>query len=327
MIQDPSKTLAVAREALRAELEKVVVGQREAAELLFLTMLCGGHALLLGVPGVGKTLMSSALARALHLDFHRIQFTPDLMPADITGAEIIEEDGGPGRHRRTVMPGPIFANVVLADEINRTPPKTQAALLQAMQEGEVTIGRETHRLPRPFLVLATQNPIEMEGTYPLPEAQLDRFLCCIQVGYPSAEEELAIALSAPAAKLDTISAVLTAEAILPLQQAVRDVPVANDVAAYAVRLVGATRPTAALAGVTEYLECGASPRASQALVLGAKARAMLHGRAHVDFADVRALAPAVLRHRLVLNFRARAEKVDANILVSRVLDHTSTETK
>src|ERR1700677_687978 len=179
----PSASLATARDALRAEIAKCIIGQQDAAELLFLTLLCGGHALLLGVPGVGKTLLSATLARALRLEFHRVQFTPDLMPADITGSEVLEEEPGTGRFHRVVMPGPVFTNVLLADEINRTPPKTQAALLQAMQEGEVTIGRETHRLQPPFLVLATQNPIEMEGTYPLPEAQLDRFLCCIRIEY------------------------------------------------------------------------------------------------------------------------------------------------
>jgi len=317
---------ASARAALRTELNKCIVGQQDAAEMLFLTLLCGGHALLLGVPGVGKTLMSAALARALRLEFHRIQFTPDLMPADITGAEVLEEDPSTGRHRRVTMPGPLFANIVLADEINRTPPKTQAALLQAMQEGEVTIGRETHRLRPPFVVLATQNPIEMEGTYPLPEAQLDRFLCCIRVNYPTAEEELSIATNAPAAALDTIQPVLGPDDILALQKTVKAVPVATDVARYAVKLTAATRPqSGSIEGVTAYIECGASPRASQALVLAGKARALLHGRHHVDFADIKALAPAILRHRLVLNFRARAEKVDADTVISRILNAVAAE--
>lgn len=323
-----SSTLAAARDALRAEFSKCVIGQTDAAEMLFLTLLCGGHALLLGVPGVGKTLMSATLAKALHLEFHRVQFTPDLMPSDITGTEVLEEDPATGRFRRTVMPGPIFANILLADEINRTPPKTQAALLQAMQEGQVTIGRETHHLKPPFLVLATQNPIEMEGTYPLPEAQLDRFLCCIRVAYPTQAEELSIALNAPGGALKDVNAVLDPDQILSLQQAVREVPVATDVARYAVRLVSATRPENGLTeGITDYLECGASPRASQALVQAGKARALLHGRAHVDFADIKALAPAILRHRLVLNFKARAEKIDADTLITKILNHIPTDPK
>ncbi|WP_009965518.1 MULTISPECIES: AAA family ATPase [Verrucomicrobium] len=323
---DPAARLFAAREALRSEMKKCVVGQEETAELLLLTLLCRGHALLLGVPGVGKTLMSAALAKALHLEFHRVQFTPDLMPGDITGTEVLEEDPSTGRYQRIVMPGPLFANVLLADEINRTPPKTQAALLQAMQEGQVTIGRETYTLPSPFLVLATQNPIEMEGTYPLPEAQLDRFFFCIRVNYPDQEDELAIAMNAPGSALAAVNAVLDAEALKALQESVQAVPISTDVGRYAVRLASATRPqTSNVPGVTEFIECGASPRASQALVLAGKARALLNGRAHVDFADIRALAPAVLRHRLVLNFRARAEKVDADAIVAKLLQQVSQE--
>ena len=317
---NPAQQLSAAREALRAEFAKCIVGQDQTAEMLFLTLLCGGHALLLGVPGVGKTLMSATLSRALHLEFHRVQFTPDLMPADITGSEVLEEDAATGRFRRMVMPGPIFANVLLADEINRTPPKTQAALLQAMQEGEVTIGRETHKLKPPFLVLATQNPIEMEGTYPLPEAQLDRFLCCIKVGYPTVDEEVAIATTGPAGALGDVKPVLGPDEILAFQQAVRAVPIADDVARYAVRLAVSTRTGSAPDGVAEFIECGASPRASQSLVLAGKARALLHGRVHVDFADIKALAPAILRHRIVLNFRARAERLDADQIISRLLE-------
>jgi MoxR-like ATPase len=326
MSTESATKLANARAALLGELNKVIVGQTDAAEMLFLTLLCGGHALLLGVPGVGKTLMSATMAKALQLEFHRVQFTPDLMPADITGTEVLEDDPVTGRFRRVVMQGPIFANILLADEINRTPPKTQAALLQAMQEGQVTIGRETHHLKPPFLVLATQNPLEMEGTYPLPEAQLDRFLCCIKVDYPTAEEELTIATTGPAGKLDSVTPVLGPEDILALQQSIRAVPIAADVARYAVKLVGATRPQSSkIEGITEYLECGASPRASQSLVLAGKARALLHGRVHVDFADIQALAPSILRHRLVLNFRARAEKVDADTIVTRLLKAVSPE--
>jgi len=324
----PSASLVAARDLFRAEISKCIVGQHEAAELLFLTLLCGGHALLLGVPGVGKTLLSATLARALRLEFHRVQFTPDLMPADITGSEVLEEDPATGRFHRVVMHGPVFANVLLADEINRTPPKTQAALLQAMQEGEVTIGRETHRLKPPFLVLATQNPIEMEGTYPLPEAQLDRFLCCIRVEYPSLEDEISVATTGPAAAIGTVNPVLGPEEIIAFQSDVRAVPIAQDVAHYAVRLVCATRPGlpgGAPAGVAEYIECGASPRASQALVQAARARALLYGRVHVDFADIRALAPHILRHRIVPNFRARAERVDTDQLIAQVTEHVKTE--
>ena len=317
---NPAQELSAARDALRAEFSKCIIGQEETAEMLFLTLLCGGPALLLGVPGVGKTLMSATLSRALHLEFHRVQFTPDLMPADITGSEVLVEEATTGRYRRVVMPGPIFANVLLADEINRTPPKTQAALLQAMQEGEVTIGRETHKLKPPFLVLATQNPIEMEGTYPLPEAQLDRFLCCIKVGYPTPEEELTIATTGPAGALHEVKPVLGPEQILGFQRAVRSVPIAKDVARYAVKLCVSTRVGNAPEGVAEFIECGASPRASQSLVLAAQARALLHGRVHVDFADIRALAPSILRHRLVLNFRARAERLDADQIIARLLD-------
>ena len=319
---DPIAQLSTAREALRAELRKCIVGQEETAELLLIALLCRGHALLLGVPGVGKTLLSATLARALHLEFHRVQFTPDLMPGDITGTEVLEEDPTTGRYQRVIMQGPIFANVLLADEINRTPPKTQAALLQAMQEGSVTIGRQTYPLPAPFMVLATQNPIEMEGTYPLPEAQLDRFFFCIRVAYPKLDEELAIAMNSPGNALSTVNAVLDANALHALQRTVQAVPIASDVGRYAVRLASSTRPqNDKVAGVTEFIECGASPRASQALVLAGKARALLNGRAHVDFADIRALAPAVLRHRLVLNFRARAEKVDADLLIQRLLEN------
>ncbi len=317
-----TRQCAEARDQLRHEMRKCIVGQDAVVELMFLTLLCNGHVLLLGVPGVAKTLMSAAMARALHLEFRRVQFTPDMMPADITGAEVLEEDETNKRFRRIVMPGPVFTNILLADEINRTPPKTQAALLQAMQEREVTIGRETYPLKPPFMVLATQNPLESEGTYPLPEAQLDRFFCCIRVGYPSPDEEVAIALNAPASHLGDVAPVLDAGQIAAMQQAVRSVPVANDVARYAVRLSGATRPgPGGLDGVATYLECGASPRASQALVLAGQARALLEGRAHVDFADIRTVAAAILRHRLVLNFRARAERVDADQLVERVLEN------
>ncbi len=319
--------LADAKKKIEEQIAQRVVGQQKVVELMLVSLLCNGHALLLGVPGVGKTLMASTLARVLDLEFQRIQFTPDLLPADITGTDVIEEAPDTGRRTRSFIRGPIFANFVLADEINRTPPKTQAALLQAMQEREVSVGRATYALDRPFMVLATQNPIEFEGTYPLPEAQLDRFMLCIRVGYPTPAEEEAIVLGTTGAEVLPISSVLSAKDIIDLQQLVRSVPVASDVIAYAVRLVGATRADAGTApdSVKKYLSCGASPRASQSLVLGAKARALLGGRFHVDFADIRALAPDVLRHRLVLNYRSRADKVTADDLVAKVIDAVTEE--
>lgn len=321
-----AKSLEEAHKKLRAEIRKRVVGQDETLELMMLALLCGGHALLLGVPGVGKTLMASSMAKALKLDFRRVQFTPDLMPSDITGAEVLEEDPVSRTYSRRFLPGPVFTNFLLADEINRTPPKTQAALLQAMQERQISIGRETYTLQPPFVVLATQNPIEMEGTYPLPEAQLDRFLFCIRVGYPTEDEEMAVVRETTGQKAGEILAVMTPEEIVGLQELVRGVPVADDVVRHAVRLVGATRPNtpAAVKEVTDYLEVGASPRASQTLILAAKARALLAGRVHVDFADVRAIALPVLRHRLVLNFKSRAEGLDADALIKRLLDKVPT---
>ena len=318
---DPSKKLAASREALQKEMQKCVVGQQDAADTMLLTLLCGGHALLLGVPGVGKTLMSAALSRALDLDFRRIQFTPDMMPADITGAEILEENAQ-GGFKRTMMQGPVFTNILLADEINRTPPKTQAALLQAMQEREVSVGRETYTLKPPFVVLATQNPLEMEGTYPLPEAQLDRFFCCIKISYPTPDEELTIATTGPGESLSSVKPVLKEADLLALQKAVDEVPLANDVARYAIDLVAATRPEGGRIpeDLAAYIDCGASPRASQAFIKGARARALMNGRAHVDFADITALAPEILRHRLILNFRARAEGMTPDDLIARLVD-------
>ena len=319
---DLASSLANAHEKLRAEMRKRVVGQDETLDLMMLALLCGGHALLLGVPGVGKTLMASTMAQALKLDFRRVQFTPDLMPADITGGEVLEEDPTSRSYSRRFLPGPVFTNFLLADEINRTPPKTQAALLQAMQEKQVSIGRETHFLKPPFVVLATQNPIEMEGTYPLPEAQLDRFLFCIRVGYPTEAEEMDIVRSTTSTATGAVEPVMTPEEIVALQTLVRGVPVSDEAVRHAVRLVGGTRPgtPTAVKEVTEYLEVGASPRASQTLILAAKARALLAGRVHVDFADIRALAAPVLRHRLVLNFKSRAESLDTDALVKRLLD-------
>lgn len=314
--------LRQAHDNLLAEIGKAVVGQREVLELAFISLLCRGHVLLLGLPGLGKTLMASTIAQTLDLDFCRIQFTPDLMPADITGTDVIEEDADSGRRFREFFPGPIFANMILADEINRTPPKTQAALLQAMQEHQVTVGRNTYDLPPPFMVMATQNPIELEGTYVLPEAQLDRFMFCVRVEYPSHEEEIQIVRGTTTNEVPDIRPVLSAAELLRLQHIIRGVPVADDVLDYAVRIVGATRPLeqgTAPESVQRYATYGASPRASQYLILGAKAKALLSHRYHVDFEDVRSMALPVLRHRLVLNFRSRADGVEADSLVADVL--------
>ncbi|MDX9981990.1 MAG: MoxR family ATPase [Lentisphaeria bacterium] len=320
--------LQQAHDRLMNEVGKVVYGQKEALELILISLLCRGHVLLLGLPGLGKTLMASSIARALDLEFCRIQFTPDLMPADITGTDIIEEDPESGRRIREFLPGPVFANLVLADEINRTPPKTQAALLQAMQEHQVTVGRNTYPLKPPFMVLATENPIEMEGTYVLPEAQLDRFMFCVRIAYPTPEEEASIVKGTTTNAVPDIARVMGAEELLQLQRIVRGVPVADDVVDYAVRLVGASRPGFSEftpENVGKYASVGGSPRASQYLILGAKARALLANRYHVDFADIRAVAPAVLRHRLVLNFRSRADRIDADALVAEILARVPTE--
>ncbi|MCS6912152.1 MAG: AAA family ATPase, partial [Myxococcota bacterium] len=292
-------------------------------------LLSRGHCLFVGVPGLAKTLLISTLAEALSLRFSRIQFTPDLMPSDITGTDILEEDHATGRRSFRFIPGPIFANIVLADEINRTPPKTQAALLQSMQEGRVTAGGQTHPLAPPFLVFATQNPIEQEGTYPLPEAQLDRFMFQVDVDYPALEEEVEIVKRGTSPYQPVIDKVLSPERILQLQELVLRVPAADHVIRYAVGLVHATRPqrgrngrsqsrTAAL--VNEYLAYGAGPRASQYLILGAKARALLQGRAAASVEDVRALARPILQHRLITNFHAEAEGVKPQALIEQLLE-------
>jgi MoxR-like ATPase len=308
-----------AQQAILREVRKVIVGQDEVVEHLLTALFANGHCLLVGVPGLAKTLLIRTLARVLDLEFRRIQFTPDLMPSDITGTEVLEERDG--RRVFRFIKGPVFANIVLADEINRTPPKTQAALLQAMQEHEVTAGGETHRLELPFFVLATQNPIELEGTYPLPEAQLDRFMFQVQVGYPSqADEERIVAETTGAAEADP-RPVLAGPEILALQHLVRRVPAAEHVVRYAVRLARATRPTEpeATEFVRNWLSWGAGPRASQYLILGAKTRAILQGRYAPGIDDVRALAPAVLRHRLVTNFNAEADGVRTDRIVSELL--------
>ncbi|MEM9656838.1 MAG: MoxR family ATPase [Planctomycetota bacterium] len=321
------RRLGAARDRVKDEVSKIVVGQEEVIDSLLIGLLCRGHILLFGVPGLGKTLMGRTLARTLEMDFRRIQFTPDLMPSDITGADVLEEEQTTGRYSVQFMRGPVFTNFLLADEINRTPPKTQAALLQAMQEREVSVGRETHMLAPPFFVVATQNPIEMEGTYPLPEAQLDRFMFNLRVRYPSIDEEVAIVKGTTSLHEAEASHILARPDVLRLQDLVRGVPVADDVVRFAARLVGASRPGEGeeLESVHRYVSYGASPRASQYLVLGGKARAVLDGRYHVDFADIRALAHAVLRHRLVLNFHARADNVDADALIDRLLDAVTDE--
>lgn len=316
--------LREAHSQLLAEASKVVYGQNHSIEFMLISMLCKGHVLLLGLPGLGKTLMANTMAKMLNLDFCRIQFTPDLMPSDITGTDVIEEDPDSGRRVRQFLRGPIFANLVLADEINRTPPKTQAALLQAMQEHNVTIGRHTYQLDSPFMVLATQNPIEMEGTYVLPEAQLDRFMFCLKVKYPNEADEVAIVKGTTGKLQSSVNKIIGRAEIERLQQIVRSVPVADDMIHYAVRIVAATRvengSTSHLEMVRKYVGHGASPRASQYLILGAKAKALLNGRYHVSRSDIESVALEVLRHRLVLNFRSKADKVNADQIIKHILE-------
>ncbi|MGH7469854.1 MAG: AAA family ATPase [Longimicrobiales bacterium] len=313
--------LAQARSALESQIARRVVGQHAIVEGLLTALLADGHALLVGVPGLAKTLLISTLAEALDLEFRRIQFTPDLMPTDITGTEVLEEDRATGRRTFRFVRGPIFANVVLADEINRTPPKTQAALLQAMQERAVTAAGETMQLDRPFFVLATQNPIEQEGTYPLPEAQLDRFMLELRISYPTREEEERIAQETTGAAVPEVKHVLDAAELTLLQRLVRRVPAPPSLVSYCVRLARSTRPEDADAPelAKRYVSWGAGPRASQYLVLGAKARAAMQGRGVPNFDDVRAVAPAVLRHRLVTNFQAEADGRTANDVVEELI--------
>jgi MoxR-like ATPase len=304
----------------RAEMAKVIVGQEEVVSQLLTALLAGGHCLLEGVPGLGKTLMVRTLADSLHLSFRRIQFTPDLMPTDIVGTELLEEDHGTGRRVFRFSPGPIFAQVVLADEINRTPPKTQAALLEAMQELSVTYAGTTYQLERPFFVLATQNPIEQSGTYPLPEAQLDRFLFHVRMDYPREAEEVSILRHTTGAASASATAVLGADELTWLQQLTREVRASEEMLGYIARLVRATRPDDGAGPlVREWVRWGAGPRAGQALVLGAKARALLEGRFAITPDDVRALAEPVLRHRVLVNFRAEAEGMTADSIVARLL--------
>ena len=317
--------LSDAYDKITTELNKVIVGQKQVIEELLVALFARGHCLLVGVPGLAKTLLIHTLADALSLQFNRIQFTPDLMPSDITGTEVIQEDKTSGTRELRFLKGPIFANVILADEINRTPPKTQAALLEAMQEHQVTIGGERRILDEPFFVLATQNPIEQEGTYPLPEAQLDRFMFNILVDYPQEEEELEIVRRTTADVTVEVSPTLDAEEIQLLAKTVRRVPIADHVARYAMQLVRSTRrgKGEVPSFVSEYVSWGAGPRATQYLVLGGKARAILQGRYYVDVEDIRAVAPAVLRHRIMTNFNAEAEGIKPDDIVRRLIETIS----
>jgi MoxR-like ATPase len=319
------KKLQDAYSALKIELAKVVVGQTEVIDELLIALFCRGHCLLMGVPGLAKTLLISTLAKTLSMSFNRIQFTPDLMPSDITGTEVIEEDKLTGKRSLRFVKGPIFANAILADEINRTPPKTQAALLEAMQEHQVTAGGVQHRMSAPFFVMATQNPIEQEGTYPLPEAQLDRFMFNVLVNYPSETEEFDIVRFTTQPRKVELKHVLTAEDVLALQELVRRVPVSDHVVKYAIRLVRQTRlnqpDTPKI--VKDYISWGAGPRASQTLVMAGKARALLQGRYHVSTEDIRRVAIPALRHRILTNFNAEAEGIKPDDVIRMLIEQTS----
>lgn len=331
MSQDPNSTdqqaidrLGSAVEQIKSQLSRVVVGQQEVIDQLLIALFSRAHCLLEGVPGLAKTLMISTLAESLNLTFSRIQFTPDLMPADITGTDIIEENKTTGERDTRFLPGPIFSHVILADEINRTPPKTQAALLEAMQERHVSVGRVRHEIGDPFLVLATQNPIEQEGTYPLPEAQQDRFMFKVLVTYPSFEDEFEVARRTTSVEQAAVQSVLSPQEIIDLQQLVRSVPISDHLTRYALALVRQTRVGEAGAApvASEQLAWGAGPRAVQYLILGSKARALMDGRPHVATEDIRALAKPVLRHRLVVNFAAESEGITTDDIVQSLLDTT-----
>lgn len=313
--------LAQAHKAIGKELSKVIVGQHEAVEQMLIALLSGGHCLITGAPGLAKTLLVKTLSQVFHLSFHRIQFTPDLMPSDITGTEILEQRDD-GQRELVFSRGPIFANIVLADEINRTPPKTQAALLEAMQEHQVSVAGKTMPLEEPFFVLATQNPIEMEGTYPLPEAQLDRFMFNIVVKYLSEDEEVSVVTKTTAGSNEKVQPLYTGEYLIQCHQIVRQVPVAEEVVRYAVRLAAASRPGQADTPdfINEWVNWGAGTRAGQFLILGAKTRALLEGRTHVTFDDIRALAQPVLRHRILINYRAEAENINVDQVIERLLE-------
>ncbi|MFD2246854.1 AAA family ATPase [Pontibacter ruber] len=305
---------------LKQEIQKIIVGQEEVLDEVLITMLAGGHGLLEGVPGLAKTLLVRTLSSAMDLGFRRIQFTPDLMPTDILGTEVLEEDHATGKRFFKFNEGPIFSNIVLADEINRTPPKTQAALLEAMQEHEVTYAGKTYALPKPFFLLATQNPIEQAGTYPLPEAQLDRFLLYIKIKYPSEQEELNILSSTTGTRQAQVQSAITGEEVLQLRQLVREVSINNDLLSYVNQIVRATRPDSTTVDfIKQYVRWGAGPRAGQALILTAKARALLHGRFAVTEADIRTMAYPVLRHRVLVNFTAEAERITPDRIVDELL--------
>jgi MoxR-like ATPase len=305
---------------LKNEIQKVIVGQDVIIEEMLVALMAGGHCLLEGVPGLAKTLMVRTMSQALHLSFRRIQFTPDLMPTDIVGTEILEEDHATGKRFFKFNKGPLFANIVLADEINRTPPKTQAALLEAMQEFEVTYGGQTYPLDRPFFILATQNPIEQAGTYPLPEAQLDRFLLFIKIGYPTQEEETRILSSTTGSKKVKVEPIINGDEIQKIQLLVREVSISDDLIEYVSHMIRATRPdTTTVAYIKEWVRWGAGPRAGQALILTAKARALFHGRYAVIMEDLHAMAYPVLRHRVLMNFKADAEEVTSDMVTTELL--------
>jgi len=309
--------------AITTEIRKRIVGQDHVVEQTLIALFAGGNCLLVGVPGLAKTLLISTLAKALDLKFNRIQFTPDLMPSDVTGTDVIMDDPATGQRRLSFMPGPVFANLLLADEINRTPPKTQSALLEAMQEKRVTVQGRTYDLELPFFVFATQNPIELEGTYPLPEAQLDRFMLEVMLDYLPEDDEVSVVQTTTAAPLGALQSVISREEILAFQRVVRRVPVADAVTRYAVRLVRSTRPSDEHAPdfIKQWVQYGGSVRAAQSLVLGGKARALLQGRAHVAFEDIQALARPVLRHRILVNFQAQSERVTTDQLIDRIVAH------
>lgn len=314
------KALVAKLPLLKAEIGKVIIGQEEAIDEVLITLLAGGHCLLEGVPGLAKTLLVSTLAKTLNMSFKRIQFTPDLMPGDIVGTEVLEEDHETGKKFFQFNRGPIFANIVLADEINRTPPKTQAALLEAMQEYKVTYAGNDHPLPRPFLIIATQNPIEQAGTYPLPEAQLDRFLLYIRLGYPSEQEELAVLRATTGTDRPTLNTILTDNDVLDLQTLTRQVFISDELLMLVNRIVRSTRPAdSPVAFVKQWCDWGAGPRAGQALILGAKARAVLNGRFSVIPDDIHTLAYPVLRHRIALNFRADSEGITTDKVISSLI--------
>ena len=323
--QEIVKTIRDARETLEAEIRHRIIGQDEVVRLMLISLFARGHCLFIGVPGLAKTRLIATLAETLDLTYKRIQFTPDLMPSDITGTEVLELDSTTGQRHFRFIPGPIFANILLADEVNRTPPKTQAALLQAMQEYEVTAGGTTHPLPRPFLVFATQNPIEQEGTYPLPEAQLDRFMFSVDVRYPSFDEEFRIVQATTSGGEHPLTKVLSPAELLKYQELVLRVPAAEHVVKYAVKLVQASRPTseAATPWIKEYVSWGAGPRASQSLIIAAKARALLDGRFVVKTQDVKELAYPVLKHRIIPNFHAEADRIASRDVVQHLLEKVS----